>query len=286
MKRELEELMAVHEQSHKDNEDEVMQQEPIKSEQDDYAVEEDSSYPLDGLNDANEQWWRRRHWYRRRKQQRRRRRKQRNQRKRNKSQRSRQKSQRKRQRSQRSRQRNQVTTTGVTYTRFGKSSCRSGAEVVYKGVVAGSYYYHKGGGSNYLCLPDHPEYSGYRSGVQGYSYIYGTEYEYPLKRAHHDHNVPCAVCYAPKRSTSLMIPAKINCPRSFTKEYVGYLMSARYGHYRTEYICVDKDQDSVRGSSRNTNGALVYHVEVACHYGIPCSPYNRQKELTCVVCSR
>ena len=57
---------------------------------------------------------------------------------------------------------------GVTYTRLGSDSCRSGAELVYEGVVAGSLYNQKGGSSNYLCLPEDPEYSTtFKSGVQG-----------------------------------------------------------------------------------------------------------------------
>lgn len=176
---------------------------------------------------------------------------------------------------------------GVTYTRFGKASCPSGAQQVYKGVVAGSHYTHRGGGSNYLCLPENPEYSQtVRAGTQGHSYLYGTEYEHPLRAEVHDHNVPCAVCFKPSRTTTLMIPAKINCPAGFAREYYGFLMSAHIGHHRSEFVCVDKDQDVASGTKANTNGALMYHVEANCGSGIPCWPYRADRELTCVVCSR
>ncbi|KAK2174253.1 hypothetical protein NP493_816g02017 [Ridgeia piscesae] len=37
-----------------------------------------------------------------------------------------------------------------------------------------------------------------------------------------------------------MIPARLTCPDGWTKEYVGYLMSAHYTHQgRTTYTCVD-----------------------------------------------
>ena len=38
-------------------------------------------------------------------------------------------------------------------------------------------------------------------------------------------------------------------------------------------------------SSANTNGVIFYHTEVKCN-GIPCLPYDTQKEVTCVVCTK
>ena len=51
---------------------------------------------------------------------------------------------------------------GVTYVRWGKSSCPSvaGTELIYAGRVAGTLFYNKPrSGSNYLCLPDEPQYT-------------------------------------------------------------------------------------------------------------------------------
>ena len=119
--------------------------------------------------------------------------------------------------------------------------------------------------------------------------MFGAEYQYPIPGGH-DHNVPCAVCYASTRAAVMMIPAKTTCPQSWTREYYGYLMSAYKGtssnpHYRTMFECVDKDPDSIPGSGPNTNGALFYHVEADCN-GMPCPPYDPQKELNCVVCTK
>ena len=83
-----------------------------------------------------------------------------------------------------------------------------------------------------------------------------------------------------------MIPAKTSCPSSWTREYYGYLMAAHIGHHRSTFECVDKDQESVLGSGgRESNAARFYHVEASCD-GMPCPPYDLQKELTCVVCSK
>ena len=63
-------------------------------------------------------------------------------------------------------------------------------------------------------------------------------------------------------------------------------MSGHYGQKgRTMYTCLDKHPDVIPGELRNTNGALMYHVEVECNRGIPCPHYSDTKELSCVVCT-
>ncbi len=90
----------------------------------------------------------------------------------------------------------------------------------------------------------------YRSGVQGHAYVYGTKYESPIVGTH-DHNVPCAVCLTTTRETVMMIPARTECPTSWTMEYKGYLMTAH--HKRSTYECVDYNQESIPGSHANVN---------------------------------
>ena len=187
-----------------------------------------------------------------------------------------------------------TSSSGVVYTRWGKTTCPNvtGTELVYAGRVGGSWHHDSGGGANYVCMPGDPSYLSYAPGVQGYSYMYGTEFYTPGQplSAKLDHNVPCAVCYAATRETVLMIPAKPLCPSSWTLEYAGYLMSAYRGtsgnlQYRTMFECVDKDPDSIPGSAVDRNGAQFMHVEANCN-GMPCPPYDPQKELTCAVCTK
>ena len=169
---------------------------------------------------------------------------------------------------------------------MGKSSCPNvaGTELVYSGRAGGSYYQHAGA-ANYLCMPTDPQYTlPYQAGVRDYMYVYGTEYQEPLQGSH-DHNVPCAVCYVSTRETVLMIPAKTSCPTSWTREYYGYLMSQHRSYHPSLYECVDRDQESLPGSHANTNGALFYHVEANCN-GMACPPYDAQKELNCVICTK
>ena len=180
---------------------------------------------------------------------------------------------------------------GTVYIRWGNTTCPniSGTELVYQGITAGSWYSNTGGGANYLCLPEEPKYSSYRAGVQGHSPLHGTEYETqtnsPLSHVY-EHNVPCAVCCT-SRPKLFMLPARDECPTTWTLEYSGYLMTTYYAsnHHRTMYECVDKNPESIPGSAANKNGAVFYHVEATCN-GIDCPPYDPQKELTCAVCTK
>ncbi len=180
---------------------------------------------------------------------------------------------------------------GHTYTRWGKSSCPqiAGTEIVYSGITGGSHFTHSGSGANYLCMPIVPEYSPdllYKGGVDNNEgIVYGTEYENPLQGIH-DHAAPCAVCHVSTRASLLMIPAQASCPPTWTREYYGYLMTAHHTHQRSMYECVDADQQSLKGSEGNENGALFYHVEADCATGLPCPYYNNHQELNCVICTK
>ena len=183
---------------------------------------------------------------------------------------------------------------GVTYTRWGKFNCTNttDAQLVYSGITAGEWYNNPGGGANLLCLPEQPEYLSNASYSSVYrSYLYGSEYEFPIMSTvkHSDHdNVPCAICYSSTKSVQIMIPAKTTCPNTWTTEYIGYIMTQHYNFKNNrEYICVDKEADAIPGSrGANTDGAVVYHVVSKCNVGIPCPPYVTNKYITCVVCTK
>ena len=180
---------------------------------------------------------------------------------------------------------------GVVYTRWGRTTCPDtpGTELLYAGRAAGTHYNYQGGGANYLCLPHIPEYLDYQSGDYSHSYLYGTEYHMagsngPLSSDFFNHNAPCAVCYA-TRAAVLALPAIISCPATWTREYYGYLITSFRNHHRTTFECLDKDPESIPGSAGNADGVLFHMVEATCT-GIPCPPYDTQKELTCVVCTK
>ena len=186
------------------------------------------------------------------------------------------------------------TAGGTSYIRWGRTDCpdTEGTELVYSGVAVGTHFDESGGGSQYLCLPDAPEYLATTPGVQPRrASIDGVEYEpydSPPALGHlAEHNVPCAVCYTPVRGEKIMIPAKTTCTATWTREYYGYLMTESHHevHYRTTFECVDVNAEGVPGSAANNNGALFYFTESTCN-GIDCPPYTNGNELTCVVCTK
>ena len=183
-------------------------------------------------------------------------------------------------------------TGGAVYTRWGRTSCPSGqgTELLYSGRAGGTHWNHKGGAANILCLPNDPQYSQYGSGVNGYSPLTGVEYQTGSNQPFYsvdDHNMPCAACYTSSRVTVLMIPAKLTCPTNWTTEYTGYIMANRYSDIgRYLYECIDQAPESVPGlDAHDINSALFWHVEATCN-SLSCPPYDAEKEVTCVVCTR
>ena len=180
---------------------------------------------------------------------------------------------------------------GVTYVRWGRTTCPStpSTQLLYKGRAGGSWFEDSGGGTNKLCLPEEPEYHGsYQSDFQG-GFLHGAEYRasggQPFSSMN-GHGVPCAVCYVSTRAAFLMIPARISCPSSWTREYHGSLMAEHILNHRSSFECVDGNAESVPGSSGIVSGALFYHAESRCITGLPCPPYVSGREVNCVVCTK
>eukprot|EP00058_Branchiostoma_floridae_P013337 XP_002598825.1 hypothetical protein BRAFLDRAFT_74498 [Branchiostoma floridae] len=137
-----------------------------------------------------------------------------------------------------------------------------------------------------------PQWRAFTAGNQGYgAYMYGAEYQLstansPFQGASLlDHDVPCAVCHVASRGSKLMIPARLSCPSGWTREYKGYLMTAGYTQYRSEFVCMDGEPETRPGGHGNHNGALFYLVEASCG-SLPCPNYVQGRELTCVVCTK
>ena len=181
-----------------------------------------------------------------------------------------------------------LTCSGAsTYTRWGRSDCRSGTELVYHGAAAGTSYQTGGGGANLLCLPHNPVYSSYRSGIQNYARLGPVEFHPSFSHGtvSWNDNAPCAVCRT-TRPTTIMIPATINCPSGWTREYYGYLMTSRSDQPKGSFVCIDKFAQPYPGGRGHTPEAHdLFHVEAYCKV-IRCPPYDDYKELTCAVCSK
>jgi len=81
-----------------------------------------------------------------------------------------------------------------------------------------------------------------------------------------------------------MVPARTQCPDSWTAEYAGYLVSASTPGIGSNYICWDEAPEVAVGKTWQRR-ARINPVEVQCGT-LPCTLYIEGRELTCVVCSR
>jgi len=173
--------------------------------------------------------------------------------------------------------------------------------LVVKGYAAGPRYNTGGSGSNFLCLPDNPQWKNYMDGNQhDTGEISGIQYELYNSGTFHnnifsesntggiplaDKQASCAVCYVGGRSTVIMIPARTQCPYGWTAEYAGYLVSdGRFDRKRGSYVCLDEAPELAVNVTSGSQ-AVIYPTEVQCG-SLPCSLYPSGRELTCIVCSR
>nr|KAG5709897.1 hypothetical protein BaRGS_029939 [Batillaria attramentaria] len=114
--------------------------------------------------------------------------------------------------------------------------------------------------------------------------LYGAEYE-NSPEPQHNLDVTCALCLSP-RDVTTMIPGTNTCLPGWTKEYSGHLMSGYHDHAAaTEYLCMDDAKDADHASHVNHNGKVFYYVLGQCG-SLPCPPYQQDKVITCVVCSK
>ncbi|XP_061180055.1 uncharacterized protein LOC133188588 [Saccostrea echinata] len=179
----------------------------------------------------------------------------------------------------------------IEYTRWGKKTCPSNANLVYSGFVGGSHFTHKGAAVEPLCLPRDPEWGMYVDGNNANrAYVFGAEYDTFNFKGHFtsliQHDVPCAVCLVKNRSIVKTFPARKTCYKGWTLEYHGYLMAGYHGFTAgTTYTCVDKNPDTLHGGQANQNGYLFYFVEGRCG-SLKCPPYVEGRELVCAVCSK
>jgi len=183
------------------------------------------------------------------------------------------------------------------------AACDYYVTVTVIGYTAGPHYAKSGSGSNFLCLPEDPEWKSFIDGHQtDTGSIYGVEYELfnagvvtPRNNIFSEDNgngplqdkpAPCAVCYVQGRSTVLMVPAKAQCPDGWTTEYAGYIVSDAEipARRRSTYICLDEAPEVAVGGTQKSQ-SVIYPVEVQCG-SLPCSTYISGRELICVVCSK
>ena len=183
--------------------------------------------------------------------------------------------------------------SGVTYTRWGRTVCPQGTSLVYSGVAAGTKWNTKGGTSDTLCLAGNPQYKAGDASSSNAAQLSGLRNEVlgspapPLRHRYHT-NLPCALCYTTTKSTSFMLPGRYTCPSGWSSEYTGYIMTEFTGNNRPgrrDTICVDQDAEGASLGIITAHPAMLFLMQTSC-IGLDCPPFDSQKPLTCVVCSK
>ena len=178
--------------------------------------------------------------------------------------------------------------SGATYTRWGRRTCPTSAQLLYTGVAAGTGHHEEGGTVNYLCMPYNPQFKGQATttnipnGIEAVEYILES---FPPTDGRHLYEMPCAVCFITKAATFTQV-GRYECPHDWTVEYTGYQMSDHiHGNRggRTESVCVDGEPEGI-GSSSNEGPAHITLIK-STNRGLPAA-YGNGKIITCAVCSR
>ena len=184
-------------------------------------------------------------------------------------------------------------TGGATYVDWGKSGCRHPSQVVYSGHAAGELHSEQGGGANPLCLHGSPSYGlPYNDSHQDGARLYGAKYgtsaygiagPFPFVSSY---TIPCTVCFTPLINSLIQVSGRSDCPTDWKLEYSGYLFAAHYTHYKTNWVCVDGEPETL--TYHAGSGDWWYPTEIECG-SIACdsteNQYGQNKEVTCAICS-
>ena len=154
---------------------------------------------------------------------------------------------------------------------------------IIKGSVGGGWFDYQAAAVNYLCLPKQPQ---WLSQTSAYGHwLYGGEYGGTDFGHQNGDDVPCAVCRTTANSV-IMIPARTSCYSGWTRQYYGYLGAGHNIHKAgSEYICVDRNAEAITRGRSDDNGKILRSVRTSCG-SLPCPPYENDKSVTCVVCSK
>lgn len=177
--------------------------------------------------------------------------------------------------------------------------------------MASPNYRDKGGGTNYLCMPDKALYtSRVDISTADRSFLYPVKFG-PVTKVFNmfadkawnsrlqrlpekkrkllnytlDYkDVPCAVCRVDGATASLMIPAYNVCPPTWDRQYHGYLMSQKHDNEKSELICVDVEARGVPNTMNKNANSLLHLTEYKCGTS-PCGRLQPRKALACAVCT-
>ncbi|GBN97877.1 hypothetical protein AVEN_94057-2-1, partial [Araneus ventricosus] len=192
---------------------------------------------------------------------------------------------------------------GAHYHHWGRSKCEGPeAETSLSGVMTASQSGQNGGSDNFLCAPFNPETPDPIKYLPGFDpededQKYENLLVSPLKymgaikqfSSMDFKHIACSVCRSPHRTATLTKPGDTECPKKWTKEYVGLLMTPGLDDAKGDYVCVDKNMQEATGNitfgaTEGTHVFKIQEVSIQCG-GLPCGPYAKDKAIPCVVCT-
>ncbi|GFY54311.1 uncharacterized protein TNIN_298901 [Trichonephila inaurata madagascariensis] len=167
---------------------------------------------------------------------------------------------------------------GATYVHWGKANCTSVAEIMSTGNVVGPS--GDGGGSNFLCLPDKPQFGNPPSNQKDAAVLQGMSYQFPNDK---NRKLACSNCRLGARGTVQTFVGRTQCPEDWNYVYDGILMSGSRNSLSTKFVCLDKKP--VEGEEVTYKNPLVPDWAV-----IPEEDKSDDEEkqllFTCVVCAK
>merc|ERR1712139_263309 len=173
------------------------------------------------------------------------------------------------------------STDRAVYTMWGKTKCPSStSNTLYEGFAASSYYTHNGGGGNYLCMHQSPQYpKGYSTGNQQGNLLYGVEYQ---NQANQNRDAACAVCQHKTLTNVYVQWGRTSCSNGQVSEYSGMVMSTHYTQKKSSNICVDLAREGHMASSNSDqNGGMLYKTEMESGAADE-TLYKTNREVACV----
>lgn len=167
---------------------------------------------------------------------------------------------------------------GATYIHWGKTNCSTVAEKMSNGYVVGPS--GDGGGSNFLCLPEKPQFGNPPANQKGAAVLQGMSYQFPNDK---NKKLACSNCRLGARGTVQTFYGRSQCPEDWNYVYDGVLMSGSRSSLSTKFVCLDKKP--VEGEEVNYHNPLVPDWAVIPEEG---SGDDDEKQLlfTCVVCAK
>ncbi|GIY52476.1 uncharacterized protein CEXT_416901 [Caerostris extrusa] len=167
---------------------------------------------------------------------------------------------------------------GAPYIHWGKSNCSSVAEMMSKGSVVGPF--GDGGGFNFLCLPDKPDFGTPPSNQKEAAVLQAMSYQFPNGQ---NKKLTCSNCRLGARGTVQTFVGRTQCPEDWDFVYEGILMSGSRNSISTQFICLDRNpEDTGEVELKNPlvpDWALIRDANTD-------DDDEKQLLFTCVVCAK